>query len=127
MHRRIVERQGRCVDLFALLRPVLFAFANRLGIFQAKPFALVRTVATILHHRLADRRLYEKSRSFDDEWLPLEPKCLERYRHRPCSTQLTGILTLLLAAIRAEVFSTRFCFAPTSSSPSMNSTRTSTH
>ena len=68
---------------------------------------------------------FRKYRSFDDEWLPLEPKCLERYRHRPCSTQLTGILTLLLAAIRTDVFSTRFCFAPTNSSPSRKSTRTS--
>ena len=68
---------------------------------------------------------FRKYRSFDGEWLPLEPKCLERYRHRPCSTQLTGILTLLLAAIRTDVFNTRFCLAPTNCSPSRNRTRTS--
>ena len=36
MYRRIVERQGRCVDLFVLLGPVFFAFANRLGLFPGE-------------------------------------------------------------------------------------------
>jgi hypothetical protein len=40
-----------------------------------------------------------KYRNFDGEWLPLEPKCRERNRQRPASTQLTGILILLLPAL----------------------------
>src|SRR3954471_14947036 len=63
--------------------------------------------------------------SFDDEWLPLEPKWADLYRQRPCSTQLTGIFVLPPAATSTEVFNTRFCFAPRSSSPSMKRTRES--
>ena len=73
--------------------------------------------------RLTD--FFRMYRSLEDEWLPLDPKWRDLYRHRPCSTQLTGIVVLLRAAIRTDVFSTRFCFAPRSSSPSMKRTRES--
>src|SRR5262249_49887305 len=63
--------------------------------------------------------------SFEDECDPSEEKCLDLYRQRPCSTQLTGIVVLLRAATSTEVFSTRFCLAPRSSSPSRNRTRES--
>jgi hypothetical protein len=68
---------------------------------------------------------FRKYRNLDDEWLPLEPNFRDLYPQRPCSTQLTGIFVLLGAAISTDTFRTRFCFPPTSSSPSRNKTGTS--
>jgi hypothetical protein len=50
---------------------------------------------------------------------------IEDRAQRPCSTQETGILSVDLASTRTLTFRMRFCLAPTSSSPSYMSTRSS--
>ena len=52
---------------------------------------------------------------------PEELNLSEVYFHRPCSTQLTGMITGGPAGTRKLAFSTRFCLAPTISSPSTSS------
>ena len=47
----------------------------------------------------------------------------ERACQRPRSTQETGMTTFWFAPTRMVMLSTRFCLAPTSSSPSRRSTR----
>ena len=47
----------------------------------------------------------------------------ETCRHRPCSTHDTGIVSVVFASTRTLTFRMRFCFAPTSSSPSYRRTR----
>src|SRR5689334_16828492 len=46
----------------------------------------------------------------------------EEYPQRPCSVQLTGTLVSDCSLMSTEVFNTRFCLAPASSSPSTSST-----
>src|SRR5215831_12563530 len=47
-----------------------------------------------------------------------DPKSGRRYAQRPRSTQDTGIGVTDRAGTRMEMFTIRFCFAPTSASPS---------
>jgi hypothetical protein len=46
------------------------------------------------------------------------PKTADRRDQRPCSTNETVIRSVVSAAMSTLTFSMRFCFAPTSSSPS---------
>ena len=59
-----------------------------------------------------------------ETWLPERNDGDDRDQ-RPCSTQETGIVSFDFASTRTLTLRMRFCFAPTSSSPSYSSTRSS--